>query len=85
MSLRQLRIWLATCDEPGGPVSHTNQEPVDRWEAGLDLNNTGWQAAPGSRQTLCPAHADPDRELDPDPVLAARQFGALFRDPPSKS
>ena len=83
MSLRQLRVWVAACDEPGCEARHVNSAPGDRWDAGLDLNDQGWRAAPESKQTFCPDHTD--RELEVDPKLASQAFGGLFRNPPMKN
>lgn len=82
MSLRQLRVWVATCDESGCEARHVSAEPADRWEAGRAINDGGWQAAPGSRQTFCPEHVG--RDLDQDPDLASRYSNGFFRDPPAK-
>lgn len=57
--------WVAECDDPDCDtvtVVRFTPTPVgpERWDAGEALNDLGWQAAPGRKETYCPAHPRED-------------------------
>lgn len=56
MSIR--RRWTATCDAPGcdACVPLLGDQFDGKWELGLQIYESGWQAAPGADATYCPSH-----------------------------
>lgn len=52
------RGWVAQCDHPGCRGAFI-AEPgeLERWEFGITLVESGWNAAPNRPETLCPQHA----------------------------
>lgn len=77
MAMRQVRVWIARCDEPECPAEVSIEGSLPRWDAGLELNDRGWQAAPSYPQTFCPDHFG--REVEHTTPMPS-----IFRNPPER-
>lgn len=64
MSLK--RRWTAWCHEPDCKATWVAEGAAleDRYEAGIALNDLGWQAGPGHEETYCPDHWRPEEDWD---------------------
>lgn len=77
MSLR--RAWVISCDQPGCSASivfERSQDEDHRATYGESANDAGWDAAPGRRETYCPAHAKFEPWWDDDQESALCEKGA---------
>lgn len=58
------RTWVARCDEPECvALVVAESSDLEKWEAGQEVNDAGWQAGPGMPQTYCPKHWRPEVPL----------------------